>query len=323
MAADFLKYRNWKEIEKDIEALSIQGARNVARGSLHAVRLAAEKTEAKDGRALVGKVSAIALRIMNARPTEPMTRAVLSSIVKYGVFAVEDERTAKSAAMARKKITKAVSRAEAMMNESMAKIAEIGANYIQKGSTIMTYCHSSSVTNAIKKAYGMGRVEKVYVCETRPRYQGRITATELSAHGIDTFLIVDGAMATYAKKADIAMVGADAITSTGDLINKIGSCSLSMVFKEYAKPFVSVAEALKYDPDTAFGFSINIENRDAKEIWEKPPKKLKIFNPAFDQTPAGNIAAYITEVGIFPPSEIEEANGKAAAELAAAIEGKG
>jgi ribose 1,5-bisphosphate isomerase len=167
----------------------------------------------------------------------------------------------------------------------------------------------------------MGKVERVYVCETRPKYQGRITATELSAHGVETYLIVDGATATYAKKADLAIVGADAITSTGDLINKIGSCSLSMVFRSYSKPFISVAEALKFDPETAFGFNVNIEKRGSKEVWDKPPKRLKILNPAFDQTPARNITAYITNVGIFPPAEIEEAYEKACEELTGALEG--
>jgi ribose 1,5-bisphosphate isomerase len=321
MAADFSKYRNWKQIERDIETLGIQGARNVTLGSLWAIRLAANETKTKDSKALVSRISEIALRIMNARPTEPMTRAILSGIIKYGVALLEDKKIAGKSEKIRAKLKGAASRMESMMNENMEKMAEIGANYIENGTTVMTYCHSSSVTNVIKKAYNMGKIDKVYVCETRPRYQGRITATELSAHGIETHFIVDGAMATYAKKADLAMVGADAITSTGDLINKIGSCSLSMVFRAYAKPFVSVAEALKFDPDTAFGFNVHIEKRDPKEIWEKPPKRLDILNPAFDQTPARNIAAYITNVGIFPPSDIDEAYEKANKEMTDALEG--
>jgi eIF-2B alpha/beta/delta-like uncharacterized protein len=194
-------------------------------------------------------------------------------------------------------------------------MAEIGSNYIEKGTTIMTYCHSSSGTNIIKKAYDKGKIDKVFVCETRPLYQGRITANELSSYGIETYLIVDGAMATYAKKADMAMVGADAITVTGDLINKIGSCSLSMVFKAYSKPFVSAAEALKFDPNTSFGFNEKIEQRKGSEIWEKPPKRLKILNPAFDQTHSGNIEAYITNVGICSSENIGRAYYKAKAEL--------
>ena len=312
MAADFSKYKNWRQIEKDIHNISIQGARNVTLGSLHAIRLAMDEIKGNDGRKLVESLSKISLRIMDARPTEPMTRAILSGLIKHSIRLTEEEKSSRNI---RARMNRSIGRIEGLMKESMKRMAEIGSNYIENGTTIMTYCHSSSGTNIIKKAHDRGNIGKVFVCETRPLYQGRITANELSSYGIETYLIVDGAMAAYAKKADMAMVGADAITSTGDLINKIGSCSLSVVFKAYSKPFVSAAEALKFDPDTSFGFNEKIEQREGSEIWEKAPKKLKLLNPAFDQTPADNISAYITNVGICSSENIEDAYEKAKAEL--------
>ena len=319
MAADFSKYKGWKQIERDIGALKIQGARNVTLGSLHAMRLAAGEAKAGEGKRLMENLGRMAARITKSRPTEPMTRAILSAVIKYGTAIARQEKTAKKAIDIGKRIGYAVGKVESIMDASRKRMTDIGANYMENGTTLMTYCHSSSVTGAIKKAHDMGKIEKVYVCETRPKYQGRITAAELAGHGIDTYLIVDGAMATYAKKADMAVVGADAITSTGDLINKIGSCSLSIVFKTYEKPFVSITEALKFDPETAFGFNEKIENRDIKEIWERPAKRLKLLNPAFDQTPARNIAAYVTSAGIFPPSDIEKAYEMANKELTEAL----
>ncbi len=318
MAADFSKYKSWKEMERDIGALKIQGARNVALGSLHAIRLAADETRAENSREFAKKMGKIGIRVMNIRPTEPMTRAIISGIIKYGTAAAKEDGTAGNA---RERIKTAIGNIEKMMEKDRGRMAEEGANYIKNGTVVMTYCHSSSVTNVIKKAHDMGKVERVFVCETRPRHQGRITAAELAGHGIKTYLIVDGAMATYAKKADMAVVGADAITPNGDLINKIGSCTLSVIFKTYAKPFVSVAEALKFDPETEPGEYGKIENRDAKEVWDRPPKGLKILNPAFDQTPANNVAAYITNVGIFRPSKIGTAYAKANERLRRALGG--
>jgi len=308
MAADFSKYKSWKEIERDIGALKIQGARNVALGSLHAMRLAADDTKAENGGEFAKKMGKIGIRVMNIRPTEPMTRALVSAVIGYGTAAAKDGM---KTAVIRKKMKTAIGNVEEMMGRDREKMAEEGANYIKNGTTVMTYCHSSSVTNVIKKAHDKGKIEKVFVCETRPRYQGRITAAELAGHGIDAYFIVDGATATYAKKADIAIVGADAITPAGDLVNKIGSCTLSVIFKTYAKPFVSVAEALKFDPETTPGEYGKIENRDAREVWDRPPKGLKVLNPAFDQTPAGNVTAYITNVGTFRPSKIGTAYRKA------------
>lgn len=316
MAADFSKYRSWKGIERDIGELSIQGARNVALGSLYAIRLAANEVNTENGMEFSKRMGKIATRVMNIRPTEPMTRALVSGVIKYGTAAA---RKGGAAADARKKIKSAVANVEKMMERDRERMAETGANYIKNGTTVMTYCHSSSVTNVIKRAHDEGKIEKVFVCETRPRYQGRITAAELAGHGVNTHFIVDGATATYAKKADIAIVGADAITPNGDLINKIGSRTLSMIFKTYAKPFVSVAEALKFDPKTGPGEYGKIENRDVKEVWDRPPKGLKILNPAFDQTPAKNITAYITNVGTFRPSKMETAYKKANEKLGRAL----
>ncbi|MCX6773794.1 MAG: hypothetical protein NTY68_02230 [Candidatus Micrarchaeota archaeon] len=305
MALDFSKYRNWRQIEKDIHSISIQGARNVTRGSLHEIRLAMDEYKGKD---MVKNLIKISSRLMDARPTEPMTRAILSGLKNHSIRLDKEEKDPRKI---KARMGRSIENIEEMMKESMKSMAEIGSNYIENGTAMMTYCHSSSGTNIIKKAHDKGKIAKVFVCETRPLYQGRITASELSSYGIDTYLIVDGAMATYAKKADMAMVGADAITSTGDLINKIGSCSLSMVFKAYSKPFVSAAEALKYDPDTSWGFNEKIEQRKGSEIWEKAPKRLKMLNPAFDQTHAGNIEAYITDVGICSSENIEGAYNKA------------
>jgi ribose 1,5-bisphosphate isomerase len=51
-----------------------------------------------------------------------------------------------------------------------------------------------------------------------------------------------------------------------------------------------------------FGKREEIEERDPKEVWERPPKGVKIRNPAFEATPAKYISGYITEVGVIPPS---------------------
>jgi eIF-2B alpha/beta/delta-like uncharacterized protein len=312
MAVDFSKYRSWKQIEKDIHSIGIQGARNVTLGSLHAIRLASNEIKTDDGKKLVNDLNRISSRLMRARPTEPMTRAVISSLIEHNKKLAKEETKAKNI---RIRLAKSIGKVEILLKESMKQMVGIGANYIESGSSIMTYCHSSSGTNIIKKAHDRGKIGKVFVCETRPLFQGRITAEELSSYGIDTYLIVDGAMSAYAKKIDMAIVGADAITSTGDLINKIGSCSLSRVCKALSRPFISAAEALKFDPDTSFGFNEKIEQRRGSEIWEKPPKRLKILNPAFDQTPYQNVSAYITNVGIFSSENIDRAYEKAKAEL--------
>ncbi|PIN82922.1 translation initiation factor IF-2B subunit delta, partial [Candidatus Micrarchaeota archaeon CG11_big_fil_rev_8_21_14_0_20_47_5] len=146
--------------------------------------------------------------------------------------------------------------------------------------------------------------------ETRPLFQGRITARELSEAGIDTTITVDSA-AKYAMEEfdiDAVLFGADAITSGGDLINKIGTSQIAQIASSAGIPVYSAAEIYKFDPATLWGGREGIEMRGREELLcGKEFKKVKAFNPAFDLTRAKFISAYITELGILPPQGISRA----------------
>jgi translation initiation factor 2B subunit (eIF-2B alpha/beta/delta family) len=55
-----------------------------------------------------------------------------------------------------------------------------------------------------------------------------------------------------------------------------------------------------------FGDYEKIEERNPKEIWDKPPKDLTIRNPAFDVTRRDFIHGIICEAGIISPHSIAE-----------------
>ena len=293
-----------EKIIKDIKELRIQGARNVAKATVKAFIIFVKQNEEKDSKKFIEESIKFALQLLNTRPTEPMARNIMKEVINYLLNAIEKHKTKDDI----KEFFE--SNEEKIMKkfyESMEKISEIGANYIEEDSTIITYCHSSTVTSILKKAHDTGKNIKVIACETRPKFQGRITAKELSEYGIETTLIVDGAMARFGKKADIAIVGADAITSTGDLINKIGTLSLAIVMKHYNKELISAAELYKYDPETLLGFREKIEERGEEEIWGISKENFKIRNPAFDHVPSNLISKYITDAGIINPDDFRNA----------------
>ena len=115
---------------------------------------------------------------------------------------------------------------------SSQRAAEIGAKRIGDGSVVFTHCHSSTVTRMLAKAKADGADFRVICTETRPAYQGRITAKELVGLGIDTTFIVDSAARTFMGEADIVFVGADAITSEGNVVNKIGTGGIAVLASE-------------------------------------------------------------------------------------------
>ena len=158
----------------------------------------------------------------------------------------------------------------------------------------------------IAKAKADGKNFSVICTETRPAFQGRITAREMVELGIQTMFIVDSAARSYMGDVDLVVVGADAITSEGNVVNKIGTSSIAVLANEARKPFYVVSELLKFDPETLNGAYERIEQRNPSEVWNEAPKNLSVRNPAFDVTPSRYIHGLICEEGIIAPQSIVE-----------------
>ncbi|MFH2105706.1 MAG: S-methyl-5-thioribose-1-phosphate isomerase [Candidatus Micrarchaeota archaeon] len=291
-----------KKIIEDIKSLKIQGARNIAKATISAFAYQIIKSKAKTPAQVEKEIESVGNALANARPTEPMAR---NSIQNMTAFIINSMKTSDLKEM-RGLVLQKEKELLRKMDEDSKRLAQYGANLIPDNATVITHCHSSSVVKVLKKAKSLGKKFKVIACETRPRYQGRKTAIELMEAGIDVTLVVDSAMEIFMKKADICLVGADSITSRGDLINKVGTSTLAHLAQMHDISVYSVAELFKFSSKTIFGDLEKIEERDRKEVWDKAPKKLKIRNPAFDVTAAEYINGYVTEAGIIPPQSILE-----------------
>lgn len=284
-----------------IGELKIQGARNVAIAATEALETLAKQTKALDRKSFLKELASARNVLFASRETEPLMRNALRWVTN---------QVEKSSETQVRKLAKLVASAShqflAGLEYSKTRIAEIGARRIKDNSTILTHCHSSTVICLLKEAKQRGKVFKVICTETRPLYQGRITAKELTESNINTTLIVDSAARFFMNDADLVIVGADAITSEGNVINKIGTSTVALVANEARTPFYVVSELLKFDPATMLGDYEKIEERHSDEIWKDPPEKLSIRNPAFDVTRRDFIHGIICEEGIISPQSIAE-----------------
>jgi ribose 1,5-bisphosphate isomerase len=286
-----------KKTVRDIRSLKIQGARNVASSAIKALASSVKSSRSRKAEKLLSEIESSASDLADSRPTEPMMRNLLDDALEYARMRLEeiaDVKAFKKDFISREKgVLERIS-------QDKKKVSEYGARLIPDNALIITHCHSSTVTGILVKAKETGKKFRVIVFETRPRYQGRITAKELAKAGIDTTISVDGGMNLHMKKADLVLVGADSIGSRGDLINKVGTSTLAHIARMHDVSFYSCAELLKYSSESMFGKREEIEQRDPAEVWEKPPKKVRISNPAFDVTSAKYISGYVTESGVIP-----------------------
>lgn len=284
-----------------IKRLEVQGARNVAIEAIKALETLASQTRAKTKKEFFDELAKAKEILFASRETEPLMR----NAVRWMISQVEksNEKNVKKLSM-----TVSLASKEFLKNleDSKEKIAEIGAKRIRDNSVIFTHCHSSTVNYLLERAKKEGKTFEVICTETRPIFQGRTTAKEMLELGIKTTFIVDSAARFFMNQVDLVIVGADAITSEGNVINKIGTSMMALIAHEARTPFYVVSELLKFDPMTMYGDYEKIEERSPKEIWKDPPQNLIIRNPAFDVTRRDFIHGIICEEGIISPHSIIE-----------------
>lgn len=290
-----------QDTAEKIKRLEIRGARNIAIAAIKAMETLAKQTEAKNKKEFLKELLEAKKILFVSRETEPLMRNVIRWIIS------QVEKSGETNVKELAEIVSSVSEQFLKsLEESKEKIAEIGAKRIPNNSVILTHCHSSTVTYMLKKAKEKGKAFEVLCTETRPLFQGRITAKEMLELGVKTMLIVDSAARFFINQADFVIVGADAITSEGNVINKIGTSMIALAAHEARTPFYVVSELLKFDPATMYGDYEKVEERSSDEVWKEPPKNLIIRNPAFDVTRRDFIHGIICEEGIISPHSIAE-----------------
>jgi ribose 1,5-bisphosphate isomerase len=287
---------------EDIKSLKIQGAQAICKEAVKAF-LAHKDVLSKPAPFVSDFLKDMHLasdKLCSARPTEPALRNALRYIfspekyIKMELLAILEE------------IDRRGSIILTHLDNAEKKIAHLGAKKIKNGMVVYTHCHSSSVVDVLLEAKRAGKRFKVVNTETRPRFQGRITATQLAKAGIKVHHFVDSAIRIAIKQADIALIGADAIDYDLKVYNKIGSEMIAEIANRYHVPVYVCSDALKYDPLTSKIHEEKIEERDPAEIWEKPPKGVVIENFAFEKVNPELIHAIVCELGIFKPKDFRK-----------------
>ncbi|MFA7342026.1 MAG: ribose 1,5-bisphosphate isomerase [Candidatus Methanomethylophilaceae archaeon] len=287
---------NAEETARDIESMKIRGAGRIARAGVEAMKHHALSYKGSDLDGFQKEMQEARDVVVNSRPTAISLWNGLQSALK-GLEKVTDVEEGKKLVS---------SNADLFVRDSlqaMDRIGQMGSRRISDGDTVLTHCNSHAAISVIKTAHAQGKRIKVYATESRPWRQGILTVNELAKEGIDVTLIIDGAVRSVMRKVNIVLVGADTITSSGVLINKIGTSQIALAAQEARVPFLVCSETYKFSPKTLFGDLVHIEERDAGEIVKEGeiPSSVKVFNPVFDATPPEYIDTIVTEIGLIPP----------------------
>jgi methylthioribose-1-phosphate isomerase len=250
-------------------------------------------------------------------------------------WALERMRTLLKPLAPRSRAKAAWDEAVAMVEEDVAINRAIGENGLRlfrslvaskksgEPLRIMTHCNAGRIatldwgtaTAPIYLAHLAGIPVHVWVSETRPRNQGAaLTAWELGGRGVPHTLIADNAAGHLMQQGlvDAVIVGADRVTSRGDVANKIGTYLKALAAREHRIPFYVAFVGGSVDWTIRDGVrEIPIEQRNARELTHIQgtaadgrrlevritPEGVVARNDGFDVTPARLITALITERG--------------------------
>ncbi len=316
---EYHTYTDFQSVADSITYMETRGAPAIGITAAMGIALAAKKSQAKNSNELKTELEKVLEIFAGTRPTAVnlfwtinrmrelingnSDMAILKEVLEKEALAIYDE--------------------DIQANRQMGKN---GSRFLEDGDTVMTHCNAGALATGgygtalgvIRAAVEEGKKIEVIACETRPYLQGaRLTTWELLKDQIPVTLITDNMSGHFMKEGRInkIVVGADRVAKNGDTANKIGTYTHSVLAKEHGIPFYIAAPLSTLDPETETGNDIVIEERSIDEVAfikgvQIAPEGVKILNPSFDVTPAGNISAIITEKGV-----IEHPGGKGIMEI--------
>jgi len=310
-----------------IKEMHVRGAGLIGAAAGYSMYLAA--LEARNEKSFDEYLKKSAKALINSRPTA----VNLEWAVKRQLEAISKGTTSNE------KIGIALDTATAIADEDVENCRKIGLHGVgiiekiskkKKGETvnILTHCNAGwlafvdygSATAPIYEAYERGIKIHIWVDETRPRNQGAgLTAWELLNHGVPHTLITDntGGHLMQHGMVDMVITGADRVTRTGDVANKIGTYLKALAAYDNNIPFYVALPSTTFDWQIYDGVKdIPVEERGPDEVkyvqgWSEGAIKKVLITPldspalnyGFDVSQSRLITGLITERGICKADE--------------------
>ena len=285
--------------------------------------------EHKGDKNIIGGIMRDAARLKGARPTAVnLSWAVDRMTEVYEKTASGEALYAAAAGLCEEE----AERSKRIGENGLGLISEISSRKGGLPVNILTHCNAGwlacvdygTALAPVYLAHDRGIRVHIWVDETRPRNQGsRLTAWELSNHGVPCTLVTDnaGGHLMQTGMVDIVIVGCDRATASGDVANKIGTYLKALAAHDNGIPFYSAFPVSTFDMTIDSPAQIMIEERDGDEVRKTDglavvetlhatslradiqsvyicQPGIPVSNYGFDVTPARLITGLITDRGI-------------------------
>ncbi len=313
---DILRLADLRDAAHAIRSMQVRGAPLIGAAAAYGLALALRDDPSTPGMERAAEVLA------DTRPTAINLRWALDRMLTRLRNTLPAQRVAAAYAEAAAIADEDVAQNQSIGEHGKGLIAEIASR--RPGPVnVLTHCNAGWLATVdwgtalapIYKAHDDGVPLHVWVDETRPRNQGAfLTAWELGKHGVPHTVISDNAGGHLMQhgQVDLAIVGTDRVTRSGDVANKIGTYLKALAARDNGVPFWVSTPSSTIDWTVSDGMTeIPIEERDASEVTtiqgrgldgqvttvRIAPSSSPAANPAFDVTPSRLVTGLITERG--------------------------
>lgn len=312
-AVAYVACRNVDVLFEAIRSLRVRGAPAIGVAAAYGVCLGVQSATNADAATFYAQLDATVKYLASSRPTAVNLFWALGRMQK----SAEQFRGEFSPIPVRRHLLAEAKRIDEEDRSMCRAIGKHGSALLRDGDGVLTHCNAGGLATSdygtalavMYSAHEQGKKLRVFADETRPLLQGaRLTAWELARRGLDVTVICDNMAAQVMREGKIqkVVVGADRIAANGDAANKIGTYSVALLAAAHSIPFYVAAPSSTFDLSLAGGDGIPIEQRDPREVShgfgkQTTPSGVKVYNPAFDVTPAKLIRGIICERGVISP----------------------
>jgi ribose 1,5-bisphosphate isomerase len=288
-----------REVVAGFEANALHAAR-AGREVMGALAAVAADTPAETAEALVTAVEGAVDVLLAAMPAYAPPLNVM-----HRVMACIDSarREGLDAAGLRSALLAEAATYRAWSERAREQIAAIGAAIVPEGGTVFTFTLSETAARTLLTAKEQGKAYRLLVTESRPNNDGRITARRLAEAGVPVGIGIDAGIGELVPRADVMIVGAEAIMADGSAVCKVGTYPAALVAQAHGVPVYVVADTMKFNVSSRLGIDLWLDEIADDDVLADPPAgEVAVAGRLFDRTPAHLIAGVVTERGIMSPA---------------------
>jgi translation initiation factor 2B subunit (eIF-2B alpha/beta/delta family) len=202
----------------------------------------------------------------------------------------------------KQRVQQALSEFRRALRLSMEALCRQAIEILPPRATVLTYSNSTTVTAVLHHARSEGHLDRVFLSEARPAYDGRPLAGSLAEVGVEIDYSTDMGLFAKLREADLVVLGADAVFPLY-FLNKIGTHALAELAQVRNVPCFALCTANKFLPTAATSL-LRISKHSGDEVWSTSAPGVRVHNDYFEEIPLSLLDGVVSDQGRYSPEDI-------------------